>query len=148
LYFIYEYEEKSFFMLFLLLFFGISAVAQNPNEFYFVNALKSSSKSEVTKVIQDDITGNFVLAGTYSGNLHLNPQQPTLVTHSIGTSITASFIALYDETGKYLWSISVNPSSGDTAIVTSIDVDHEGLIYAVGYYSSASLTLYSLKSGL
>jgi len=105
-------KKNPFLLLFLLLFFGISAVAQNPNEFYFVNALKSSSKSEVTKVIQDDITGNFVLAGTYSGDLHLNPQRTSLFTHTTGTStsITASFIALYDETGKYLWSMSVNPS--------------------------------------
>ena len=129
--------------MFLLLLFssGYLLHAQNPNEFYYVNALKSSSKSEITKIIQDDYTGKFLIAGIYGGNLYLDPERPGLLTHATSSSNTASFIALYDETGKYLWSISVNPSSGDTAIVTSIDVDHEGLIYAVGYYSSASLTL-------
>jgi len=37
--------------------------------------------------------------------------------------------------------VLIRQGIGDTSVISSVDTDHEGLIYAVGYYSSSSLTL-------
>jgi hypothetical protein len=135
--------KHQFFYLSILLCFvlGRGAIAQIPNEFYYVNTLKSTSGSEVVKVIQDEFTGDFVVAGTYRGSVNLDPNSAS-ITHS-GTGNLVSYIAKYDMFGDYLWSISLDGTNGsDTVCIKSIDVGADGYIYAVGYYTNALKTSY------
>lgn len=120
-------------------------LSQVPSEFYYVNALTSTSNSKVTKIIQDDYTGDYIVAGIYQGGINLDPNSNT-VTHT-GTGALCSYIAMYDMYGEYLWSISLEGSSGsDTTYIKSIDVDDEGYIYAVGYYTNSLITSYPATS--
>lgn len=120
-------------------------LSQVPNEFYYVNALTFASNSKVTKIIQDDYTGDYIVAGIYQGSINLNPNSNT-VTHT-GAGALCSYIAMYDMYGEYLWSISLEGSTGsDTTYIKSIDVDTEGYIYAVGYYTNSLKTSYPATS--
>jgi len=135
--------KHQFFYLNVLLCFvlGRGAIAQIPNEFYYVNTLKSTSGSEVVKVIQDEFTGDFVVAGTYRGDVNLDPNSAS-ITHS-GAGSLVSYIAKYDMFGDYLWSISLHgTTASDTVCIKSIDVGLDGYIYAVGYYTNALKTSY------
>jgi hypothetical protein len=115
--------------------------SQVPNEFYYVNALKSVSKSEVVKIIQDEFTGDYIVAGRYRNTINLDPTSST-PTHS-GMGSMVSYIAKYDIFGDYIWSISLHGNAGtDTVSIKSIDVGIDGYIYAVGYYTNSLQTSY------
>lgn len=80
--------------------------SQVPSEFYYVNALKSSTNGEVVKVIQDDITGDYIVVGKYrGGSIALDPAYITPTYTASG--IVNSYVAMYDVDGNYLWSISL-----------------------------------------
>ncbi|MDW8348170.1 MAG: hypothetical protein RML94_14505, partial [Bacteroidia bacterium] len=113
--------------------------AQILDEFYFANQLAASgplgSRSDVVKVIQDKTTGNFIVAGTYKGGVALDISNPLNTTFSISVTSVQSFVAMYNSSGKYLWSASIysSPTSAnDSVLVSSIDVDDVGNIYVVG----------------
>ncbi len=113
-----------FFGLFLLLSMGAGA-----QELEWVNSIGAEAFDEGKRVITDS-EGNSYVTGTFRNTADFNNRRGVDTLRSYGQ--TDIFLAKYDSSGKYLWSINMGGTGYDYG--TGVALDAEGNIYVTGYF--------------
>lgn len=101
----------------------------------WVKAYGTQLTTPIVRSVASDAIGNILIAGSYNGQLNLNPTDP-------GSAMTAqgsrnAFIAKVDPSGNTLWSKSFGGVAGQTTEIWSIATDKRvgfGDIVALGNF--------------
>ncbi|HYV91690.1 MAG TPA: T9SS type A sorting domain-containing protein [Chitinophagales bacterium] len=84
--------------------------------------------------IQSDPPGNIYIAGDFQDTVDFDPGPGAADLIGADGSNQSFFIAKYDNSGNYLWAFGI----GNTpyAVCSSFRLDHEGNVFATGYFSN------------
>lgn len=97
-----------------------------PDNFNFPNSANGAS-------IASDLSGNVIIAGSFSGDIDINPDPlVNLTLTSLGAA--DGFILKLNQNGGYLWSQQIGSTLGD--FVNGVTTDDMGNIFATGSFSA------------
>ena len=96
--------------------------------------------TEIGYSVATHSTGNVYLTGTNS-SITANIYNANEQDSGLKISGSGSFIVKYDSSGSAQWVTKIGSGNGDVA--QSIKTDWSGNVYVTGYFSSASMSIYS-----
>lgn len=118
---------KKIFLIILLIFFFTKNYAQNP-EFQFSIGLGATAKggADEGNAIKTDGSGNILVAGTYEGLLDFDAS--TGISNKQSSGGKDFFLAKYNSTGAFLWSLSIGGVLDEENPKIAIDANNNIII--------------------
>ncbi len=86
--------------------------------------------------ITTDLSGNVIIAGSFSEAIDINPDPATDLTLTSAGSAADGFILKLNPNGNYMWSQQIGSAATSGEFVNSITTDNAGNIFATGSFGS------------